>query len=47
MVSFLDLERKISSYIHHEQDLKLIKEILFWFFAIVFVYHIIRIYFYP
>ena len=25
-------------------DLELIKEILFWFFAIVFVYHIIRIY---
>ncbi len=26
MVSFLDLERKISSYIHHEKDLKLIRE---------------------
>ena len=26
MVSFLDLEKKISSYIHHEKDLKLIKE---------------------
>ena len=26
MVSFLDLEKKISSYIHHEKDLNLIKE---------------------
>ena len=26
MVSFLDLEKKISSYIHYEHDLKLIRE---------------------